>query len=110
MLSRSSRDSERQLPPPRSCWLIVLTAGLGCLGHLVAVTYSSYKRAGFLSWGLVLGMLTVPVLVILLAQWVMLISSVLIASSLLTRSILQCQAVQVLLYVCMVGIRNSKFN
>jgi hypothetical protein len=38
----------------------------------------------------------VPVLVILLAQWVMLISSVLIASSLLTRSILQCQAVQVL--------------
>ena len=95
LLSTTHREETDQLPQPRSCWVILLAAGLGYLSQLVTVGHVTWRKLRYQELGLVLSNFTLPLMAIQAAQWTLLLSAVLVAGSLLTKNSLQCKNIQV---------------
>ena len=99
MLSSSSAtttwEMDAQLPLPTHSWVVVLASVLGSVGQLCSLIGGARNKASYLPLWLVLCLFTGPLTLIQAAHWVLLMAAVLIAGSLLTWSIQQCQAVKV---------------
>ena len=86
---------DAQLPLPTHSWVVVLASVLGSVGQLCSLIGGARNKASYLPLWLVLCLFTGPLTLIQAAHWVLLMAAVLIAGSLLTWSIQQCQALKV---------------